>query len=150
MNELRLVTFIILSLSTSKNSVSPRPNNVWQFTDTCKTGIDTLTGRRIYLTAEIEPECEGGKVALLRRINKGITFPERALTNDIQSTYLVGFIVEIDGHVSGVRIIKGKTNQVGRQLIKIIKSCRWHPATCNGKKVAMLYKIPVILHFGID
>lgn len=139
-----LLTSIFLSLSTVQFSSSSHPK-LDIFSDTCKKGKDTLTGRIIYLTADVEPECEGGKAALMRSFNKGVRFPDSALTDDIQSKYIVGFIVEKDGQITGERIIRDHTNQIGKQLLKAIKSNRWNPAKCNGKKVTMLYKFPVII-----
>lgn len=144
-----LLTSIFFSLSTIQNSGSSNIN-LHVFNDTCRKGKDTLTGRVIYLTADVEPECEGGKVALMRRINKGIRLSDSVLTNDIQSNYIVGFIVEADGQITGERVVRDNTNQIGQQLLSVIKSCRWNPAKCNGKKVAMLYKFPVIIDFQTD
>jgi len=144
-----LLTSIFFSLSTIQNSGSSNIN-LHVFNDTCRKGKDTLTGRVIYLTADLEPECEGSKVALMRRINKGIRLSDSVSTNDIQSNYIVGFIVEADGQITGERVIQDNTNQIGKQLLSVIKSCRWNPAKCNGKKVAMLYKYPIIIDFWTD
>jgi len=141
-----LLTSIIFSLSTIQNSGSSN-TNLHVFDDICRKGKDTLTGRVIYLTADVEPECEGGKVALMRRINKGIRLSDSVSMNNIQSNYIVGFIVEADGQITGERVIQDNTNQIGKQLLSVIKSCRWNPAKCNGKKVAMLYKYPIIIDF---
>lgn len=138
-----------LSLSMVQNSGASNPN-LHIFNDTCRKGKDSLTGRVIYLAADVEPVCEGGKAALMRRINKGIKFPDIALTNDIQSNYVVGFVVEADGKITGERIIEDNTNQIGKQLLMVIKNCRWHPAKCDGKRVAMLYKFPIIIDFRKD
>ncbi|MDO6433639.1 hypothetical protein Q4E93_23715 [Flavitalea sp. BT771] len=144
-----LFTSIFLSLSPIQISGSSHPN-LDTFCDTCKKGKDTLTGRMVYLAADVEPECEESKIALLRRINKGITLPDSAATNDYQSNYVVGFIVEADGQITGERIIQDNTNLIGKQLLKVLKSCRWHPAKCNGKEVAMLCKFPITIDIGID
>ena len=144
-----LFASIFLSLSTSQISGLSR-SNFDIFNDTCKKGKDTLTGRIIYLTADVEPESEGGKAALLRRINKGIMYPDSASTNDIQSHYVVGFIVEANGQITGERVVQDNTNQIGKQVLKGIKNCRWCPAKCNGKEVAMLYKFPIIIDFRTD
>jgi hypothetical protein len=105
----------------------------------CKIGKDTLTGRSIYLTYEVEPECEGGKGVLFRRMNKTISFPDSLVTGDFDSRYTVSFIVDADGKISGGRIVHGNINQVGQQILKAVKSCRWTPGKCNGKKVSVLY-----------
>jgi periplasmic protein TonB len=113
--------------------------------DTCKRGQDSITKRTIYLDADIGPECEGGSAALLRRFNKSIKFPKTGLTGPVESQYIVGFIVEANGEITGERVIRDNTNQIGQQILKMVKSCQWYPARCNGKKVAFLYKLPVII-----
>jgi hypothetical protein len=144
-----LLTSIFFSLSTIQNSGSSNTNPEI-FNDTCRKGKDTLTGRVIYLTTDVEPECEGGKAALMKRINKGIRLSDSVLTNDIQSNYIVGFIVEADGQITGERVIGDNTNQIGKQLLMVIKSCHWYPGKCKGKKVAMLYRFPIIIDLQTD
>lgn len=128
-----ILASIFLSVSTIHSS------------DTCKRWKDTLTGREIYVDADTKPEPEGGEVSLMRRLNKGIRYPESALTNEIETTFLVAFIVEANGKISGERILKDNTNQIGRQILKVIESCHWYPGKCHGRKVAMLVKRPVII-----
>jgi hypothetical protein len=49
------------------------------YVDTCRTEKDSLTGRKIYRNADIEPEHAGGQAELLRRMDKGVKGPESAL-----------------------------------------------------------------------
>lgn len=136
-----LLTSTFLFLTTIQNSVYPivAPSS----DSTCKRGKDTLTGRIVYLTADTDPECEGGRRMLLRRLNKSINFPKSALAGEIQTTFIVGFIVEANGQITGERVMRDNTNQIGKQILKVIKSCHWYPARCNGKKVDMLYTFPI-------
>src|ERR1700754_391451 len=53
--------------------------------DRCKMGKDTLTGRTIYLTYNVEPECEGGKAALLRSINKNVFYTDSISIDNFDS-----------------------------------------------------------------
>jgi hypothetical protein len=144
-----LLTTMFLSFPTIQNPESLLNANPPIF-DTCKKGKDTLTGRVVYLVADSEPECEGGKAALLRKFNKNIKFPKSALTDEIQTQYIVAFIVETSGEVTGERVIQDNTKQIGKQLLDVIKSFRWYPAKCKGKKVAVLYKLPVIIDLQTD
>jgi hypothetical protein len=124
--------------SPSYESLSP---------DTCKTGKDRLTGRVIYLSGDMGPEYFGGTAALVRRMSKEIKYPDSGWTVEMRTQYLVAFIVEPNGHISGERIIRGK-NQIGQQLLKIARSLTWTPGQCNGKKVPMLYKLPMNIDFS--
>jgi hypothetical protein len=62
----------------------------------CQIGKDTLTGRSIYLTYDVEPECEGGRGALLRRMNKTVFISDSLMTGNYDSHYTVSFIVEAE------------------------------------------------------
>src|ERR1700761_8089056 len=88
--------------------------------DTCKQGRDSLTGRIVHLDADVVPECEGGEAAFLRRLNKSLKVPDSLLADNIQSTYMVGYIVEADGRITGGRVIGKNANHVGEQLLKAI------------------------------
>jgi hypothetical protein len=112
----------------------------------CKIGKDALTGRSIYLTYDVEPECEGGKSTMLRRINKTVQVPDSLiLTSNFDMRYTVTFIVEPDGQISGGRVVHGNINQIGQQILQAVKSCRWIPGKCNGKKVPVLYRYSTII-----
>ena len=112
--------------------------------DTCKTGKDQVTGRTVYLTTDVEPQCQDGKPALLRKLNKSITFRDSS-ENEMHSQYMVAFIVEKDGKISGGRVIGDDTNTIGRQILQVVRSLSWLPGKCNGKKVAVLYRLPVTI-----
>ena len=116
----------------------------------CKIGKDTFTGRSIYLTYDVEPECEGGKGAILRRMNKTIRFSDSLITDNFDSRYTVSFIVETDGQISGGRVVHDNTNQIGKQILQAVNSCRWIPGKCNGKKVPVLYTYSTIIEINIE
>ena len=117
---------------------------LYSYVDTCRTEKDSLTGRKIYRNADIEPECAGGKAELFRRMNKGLKVPDSALSNEIESQFIVAFIVETDGHISGGRVIRGN-RQVGQQILKVAESLKWSAGKCNGKNVPVFYTLPMTI-----
>jgi outer membrane biosynthesis protein TonB len=144
-----LLAFVLLySLGMSCHTKAPATNRQPSYTlaDTCKTEKDSLTGRMIYLSAEIAPEVAGGLPALLRRLNKNLQFPDTLLNNEIESNYVVAFIVETDSSISGERVIHG-SDEIGQQILKVAKSLKWSPGKCNGKNVPMLHELPTIIDF---
>jgi outer membrane biosynthesis protein TonB len=147
-----LLGSIFLSLLTpyKYNSKSCTRNRIplYSFADTCKTGKDKLTGRTVYLTADVEPKCEGGKAEFMRRVNRSITFPDSVSSNELESEFIVAFVVEANGKISGERVVHDNTNKVGQQLLRVVKTLRWLPGKCNGRNVAMLYRLPVIIDFS--
>lgn len=116
----------------------------------CKIGKDTLTGESIYLTYDVIPKCKEGSVALLRRINKTTFIRDSLVTVSYDSRYTVAFIVEVDGKISGARIVHDNTGQVGKQILHAIESCEWIPGECDGKKVPVLYEYSITIDVQTD
>jgi outer membrane biosynthesis protein TonB len=144
-----LLAFVLLyslgaSCHTKVSATNRQPSDT--VVDTCKTGKDTLTGRMIYLSAEIAPEVAGGLPALIRRLNKNLQFPAIPLSNEIESNYVVAFIVETDSSISGERVIHG-SDEIGQQILKVAKNLKWSPGKCNGKNVPILHRLPMIIEF---
>jgi hypothetical protein len=108
----------------------------------CRTQSDELTKTLVYVTAEKEPENEGGLSALIRKFTKEIKLD--SIPDDLDTKFIVAFVVTKEGQIIGERIVKDKAGgTVGRQMIKIARSFKWTPAECDGKQVPMLVKIPL-------
>ena len=105
----------------------------------CITEIDSLTKKIIYITVDKDAVNDGGQIALMRQYEK-ITLD--SIPYDLDTKFIIAFIVEADGQITGERIIKDKTGNVGQLMIKIAKSFKWTPAECDGRKVPMLVKVP--------
>ena len=106
----------------------------------CKTEIDSLTKKTIYTTVDKVAVNEGGQMALIRQY-ENITLD--SIPDDLDTKYIIAFVVEADGQITGERIIKNKTGNVGQRMIKIAKSFKWTPAECDGRKVPMLVRLPL-------
>ena len=141
------VLVVLFFLFGGVDSHAPPCLPLYPNADTCKTEKDSLTGRKIYRKVEIEPECAGGKAELFRRMNKGLRVPDSALSNEIESQFIVAFIVETDGHISSERVVRGN-RQVGQQILKVAKSLKWSPGKCYGKNVPVLYTLPMTIDYS--
>jgi hypothetical protein len=141
------ILLVLFFLSLFADSFALPRFSFYSYDDTCKTEKDSLTGRKIYRNAEIEPEYAGGEAGLLRRMNKGIKVPDSALSNEIEFQFIVAFIVETDGHITGGRVIRGNS-QVGKQILKVAETLKWSAGKCNGKNVPVLYTLPVNIEYS--
>ena len=104
----------------------------------CKTEVDSLTKKIIYVTVDKEATNIGGQVALFQQFGK-ITLD--SFPNDFDTRFIVAFIVDTTGQIFGERIIKDKVGDVGQKMISIAKSFKWTPAECDRRKVPMLVKL---------
>lgn len=102
----------------------------------CKTIKDTLTQTAVYISADVLPENEGGEEYLTQKLTEIIL---DSIPNNYDGRFTVAFIVDTSGSVYGERMIKAPIPKTGFGILKLVKSLHWKPATCNGKKVTMLY-----------
>lgn len=93
----------------------------------------------------IEAKFPGGDEAKYRFIGHNIVYPEFAKYNGIQGTVYVGFVVEADGSLSNLRILKGVEESLNREaLIVLMKMPKWKPAkNSQGQAVRCGIQIPI-------
>jgi TonB family protein len=94
---------------------------------------------------EIAPEFPGGFDSLKRYISKNLIYPEICIEMGIQGKVFVGFIVEKDGSVSNVKILRGIDPVMDREAKRCIRSLpKWTPGKCDGKIDRIKQVVPVI------
>ena len=73
-----------------------------------------------------------------------LKYPESAVMNGIQGRVMVEFIIEKDGKVSDVRVVKGVSDELDAEAVKVISaSPKWKPGRVNGNKVRTSIAVPV-------
>ena len=106
----------------------------------CPHKKDLLTGKVITTTYDKLAVTKGGINLLYKAFAK---VKIDSVPNGATTKFTIAFIVDVNGRISGERVIKDDVGGVGNQMIKIVKSFKWIPATCNGKKVTSLHTIPL-------
>jgi protein TonB len=100
---------------------------------------------RTFTKVEIESQYPGGTSAWMRYLNKNFRYPEDAITNEIQGTVIVQFIVDKEGNVSEVAAVSGpESGGLRQEAVRVIEhSGKWIPAIQNGRNVKSYKKQPV-------
>jgi periplasmic protein TonB len=99
-------------------------------------------------TTEIESEFNGGIGTWARYLNKNITYPERALNNNIKGTVVVKFIIDKEGVPSNIEIAKSVEFSLDEESMRLIRqSPNWVPAKQKGKKVKSYKSQPITYSF---
>lgn len=94
--------------------------------------------------AEVDPEFPGGLEALYKFITDNLNYPQLALENAIQGKVYVTFVVETDGSVSNVRILRDIGGGCGLEAKRVVKMMpKWKPGKQGGKVVRTQYNLPI-------
>ena len=100
----------------------------------------------IFVIVEDMPGFGGGDSNKFREyISKNLRYPEIAAENGIQGRVFVSFVVEPDGKVSNVRVVRGVDPSLDREAVRVVESSpRWTPGKQRGKPVRVSFTFPII------
>ena len=77
-------------------------------------------------------------------LRDNIHYPTVAAENGVQGRVVVGFVVERDGSITDVNILRGVDPSLDREAMRVVKSMpKWTPGKQNGSAVRVKYQVPV-------
>lgn len=97
----------------------------------------------VYNTAgiEVKPDFPGGIEKFYKFVAKNYQVPEE---EGLKGKVFVSFVVEKDGSLTDIKVIRDIGYGTGKEAIRVLKSSpRWNPGEQNGKKVRVLYSLPI-------
>lgn len=98
----------------------------------------------VFLVVEDDPEFPGGLEALSHFIAENIKYPQLAKENNITGRVFVTFVVEKDGSVANVRVLRDIGGGCGAEAVRVVKSMpKWKPGKQRGKAVRTQFNLPV-------
>ena len=106
----------------------------------------------IYHEVELleKPVFKGDKEALNRFITKKLRYPQQAIDSKIEGYVFVSFVVEKNGKISNIRVLKDIGGGCGDEAVRIIKAMpRWKPGVNWGQKFVRT-KVKLRIKFDID
>ena len=112
------------------------------------TGYAQFTDNKVYESVEVMPEFPGGQAELLKFVAKSIKYPTEAQRRGAQGRVIVKFVVETNGSISNIHVVKGIDPLLDAEAIRVCTTMpTWAPARQEGKAVRCYYTIPVT--FGL-
>lgn len=98
----------------------------------------------VFKMAEEMPEFPGGPEKLLEYLNENQRYPEMARENDIQGRVYVQFVVEPDGSISNVEVIRSIGGGCDEEAVRLVQNMpKFKPGKMNGYPVRVQYTVPV-------
>ena len=93
---------------------------------------------------EQKPSFPGGESAMYKWLQDTIIYPAAASEEGVQGKVTVQFIVEKDGSITHVQVVRGKHPALDAEAARVIRKMpRWTPGRNNGQPVRVTYHLPV-------
>ena len=100
---------------------------------------------KVFDIVEQQPMFPGGPAALMKYLSENTKYPVVAQENGVQGRVTVQFVVEKDGSISDVHVLRGVDPSLDKEAVRVVKSMpRWTPGKQNGITVRVNYRVPVL------
>lgn len=108
-----------------------------------------IVENKIYDNIEDMPEYPGGQAACMKYIGSHYEYPKECRVYNIQGTVVVQFVVEKNGSIDNIEVIKSVHPLMDAEAIRVIETMpHWNPGKIRGTPVRVLYKMPI--YFKLD
>jgi protein TonB len=98
----------------------------------------------IYTVVEDMPEFVGGKDAMYKYIGDNLHYPLTARRYGLEGTVFTAFVVEKDGDISNVKVVKGMSGELDDEAKRVISEMpNWKPGKQNGQLVRVRFVLPI-------
>ena len=109
------------------------------------TEVGCVDNDTVYNVVEQMPEFPGKEKAMMEFVTNNIHYPEEAKDNGIEGRVFVEFVVEKDGSVNEVKVLKGIGHGCDDEAVRVVKTMpKWKPGMQKGKPVRVHYQMPFL------
>ena len=143
---MRITIFLLGLLSATPGLAQVEPAVIEQKPEQLKAPVEEKTYEMFDI--QQQPQFPGGEGAMLKYLADSIAYPPLALENAISGIVVATFIIEKNGAISNVRILKDIGGECGREAARVLRSMpAWEPGRANGQPVRVRYTVPVRFRF---
>lgn len=105
---------------------------------------EEVVEEEIFLVVENQPEFPGGEAARLKYLSENIEYPQMAKESGIQGIVYVTFVVEPNGSISNVAILRGIGGGCDEEAVRVVQNMpSWKPGKQRGRPVRVRFNMPI-------
>ena len=110
---------------------------------------DVPSNDTVFNIVEEMPKFPGGDEAMFKFIAENVKYPEKAKDENISGRVFISFVIEKDGSVSNVKVLRGIGGGCDEEAARVISSMpKWKPGKQKGEFVRVSYQIPIMFKLG--
>lgn len=148
-NEIGRVKYLLLlplvAMLLIGNNMNAQANVTSQEeTQTVKKTVQSSNKEEIVKVAEVMPKFPGGEAALMKFLMENVRYPQEAKEKNVQGAVIAQFVVQADGSVGTVKIVKKVDPLLDAEAVRVLKSLpKFEPGKIDGKPVSVWYTLPI-------
>ena len=104
----------------------------------------TEDDNKIFTAVEQDPTPAGGMAKFYDYLQKNMRYPAVAKENNVQGKVFLQFVVEKDGTITDVKVIRGIGSGCDEEAMRVLRNApKWKPGIQNGRPVRVQYNVPI-------
>lgn len=112
-------------------------------------GPEEVEEEEIFMRVEKAPSFPGGQKAMMEYLMKNVKYPASCQEAGIQGRVIVSFVVNKDGSIVNVEVIRGVHEKLDAEAVRVVKSMpTWSPGEQQGRKVRSKFQLPVFFRLA--
>ena len=115
--------------------------------DAVEEPVQTVMGQsdEVFQVVDEMPEYPGGMEAMYKFLSDNIHYPEKAKEEGIEGRVYVNFVVEADGRLSDIKVLRGIGGGCDEEAVRVVEAMpRWKPGRHHGKAVRVHFNLPIV------
>ena len=106
---------------------------------------EEVAEEEIFTIVETNRGCAGGEAPMYQYLGNNMKYPPIARDNNIQGRVYVSFVVEKDGSITDVKVLRGIGGGCDEEAVRVVKSMpKWSPGKQRGKAVRVRFNLPIL------
>ena len=111
----------------------------------------SMQDKEVFTVVEQAAQFPGGNDALYAYLAKGVKYPKQARIDGIEGKVWAEFVIERDGSVSNVQVMKGIHSSVDEEVVRLLENLPdFKPASQRGRTVRVRKAIPITFKINAD
>lgn len=128
----------------AKPNVEAPPEEEIKIEETKEKVIEQVEAAPVFTIVEEMPAFSGGEAALYKYLQTNIKYPEEAKELGIQGRVFVTFVVETDGSITDIKVVRGIGGGCDEEAVRVVKYMpKWSPGKQRGVPVRVQFNLPV-------
>lgn len=147
---LPILGLLVVVSCVGKNSQKAENKNVSTATEQSATNSDSVYSTAVgFSQLDEQPSFPNGMEGLQEYLKDAIVYPEEARLNNIEGKVFVQFIIEKDGSINEVTLLKGIDDACDEVALNAVRNMpNWNPGKVSGELVRTHFTLPI--HFALQ
>lgn len=125
------------------SAIIPAKSTSMSLQKVADSSLNSKSTEKTFDVVDNMPSYPGGRAAMMAFLSSNMNYPATAKENNVQGRVIIGFVVEKDGSISEVKVLRSVDPALDQEALRLVNAMpKWKHGTMDGKPVRVRYSVP--------